>query len=600
MKAQDLLSAWRRRQKVLGHLVRLTVRTNPRVAAIILATLGVQSVAPALLATTQRWLVQATGLGVSAGLLVALLVGALAQTANTAGNRVQTNLRFEVEEKVDLVLGREIADITTTPSTVDHLESPEFLNRLAVLRKSSGRLASSCWTMVETAGSVAGLALSVALLVGIHPFLATMALLGIVPLMVAKRGQRAMDRIRDLNAEGKRQEERLHMLCVRPEPAKEVRICRNGWELSALADRLWRIGTRRETVAQLKASAWEAVGWSSYLLGFGASIAAVAMLCRAGQASTGDLVLVISLGSSLRIQIGMTVSGMTRLGAVGHIMGHYLWLRAFADSGEKASTAPPSRLAKGLRLRDVEFIYPGRGTPALSGVNLDLEAGSVIGLVGENGAGKSTLIKLLTGVYRPTRGTITVDGRPLTGIRPGAWFAKQSGAFQDFLQPQTTVMESIGIGDLEHLHDRAFVGSSAERAGADSVITQLPQGIDTQLGSLFGGVEPSIGQWQKLALARAAMREQPLLLVLDEPTAALDPQAEHELFERFAALASRAGRQCGAVTVLVSHRFSTVTMADHIVVLDRGTVVEQGTHAELIRAEGLYHELFTAQAKGYL
>jgi ATP-binding cassette subfamily B protein len=259
----------------------------------------------------------------------------------------------------------------------------------------------------------------------------------------------------------------------------------------------------------------------------------------------------------------------------------------------------PARLRDGIVVRQVSFAYPGSGRAVLDRVSLRLPAGKVVALVGENGAGKTTVIKLLSGFYRPDSGQILVDGVDLAQLPPHEWRRRVSAAFQDFAQLEFTAGETVGVADLPRLDDPAAVGAALARAGATSVVDGLPQGLGTQLGTRWeGGVDLSGGQWQKLALARGLMRDDPLLVVFDEPTAALDAQTEHALFERFAA-AARAGSAHGTVTLLVSHRFSTVRMADLIVVLDGGRVLESGSHAELMAAGGLYAELYRLQSRAY-
>ena len=221
----------------------------------------------------------------------------------------------------------------------------------------------------------------------------------------------------------------------------------------------------------------------------------------------------------------------------------------------------------------------------LDDVTLELPAGAVVALVGENGAGKSTLVKLLARMYAPASGRITVDGVDLQSIAVDEWRDRLAGAFQDFYRFEYPAQRTIGVGDLPRLDDQEAAGAAVTRAGAQDVIDRLADGLDTQLGAAWeGGAEVSFGQWQKLALARGFMRDSPLLLILDEPTAALDAETEHALFERFAA-AARAEADTGRVTVLVSHRFSTVRMADLIVVMDGARVVESGTHEELDRRQ---------------
>ncbi len=235
----------------------------------------------------------------------------------------------------------------------------------------------------------------------------------------------------------------------------------------------------------------------------------------------------------------------------------------------------------------------------LDDISLHLPAGAVVAVVGENGAGKSTLVKLLARMYAPSEGRITVDGVDLADINIEEWRACLAGAFQDFYRLELHAQETVGVGDLPRLDDRSATGAAVDRAGAQDVIERLAYGLETQLGpSWEEGTEVSFGQWQKLALARGFMRDAPLLLVLDEPTAALDAETEHALFERFAE-AARSHVDTGRVTVLVSHRFSTVRMADLIVVMDGAHVVEVGSHEELMALRGHYSELFGIQAAAY-
>jgi ATP-binding cassette subfamily B protein len=259
----------------------------------------------------------------------------------------------------------------------------------------------------------------------------------------------------------------------------------------------------------------------------------------------------------------------------------------------------PARLADGIVFDRVSFRYPGTDRWALRDVSFRIPAGSVIALVGENGAGKTTLVKLLCRMYELTGGRILVDGVDLSEIDVDAWRARLSAAFQDFARFELPALHAVGIGDLARADDGAAVRGALERAGANGVLDALPAGLDTQLGSRWeGGVDLSTGQWQKLALGRALMRRDPLVVFFDEPTASLDALAEHALFQRYAHEA-RSGASRGAVTVLVSHRFSTVRSADLILVVDGGGIAELGAHDELLRRAGLYAELYTMQARSY-
>jgi ATP-binding cassette subfamily B protein len=247
------------------------------------------------------------------------------------------------------------------------------------------------------------------------------------------------------------------------------------------------------------------------------------------------------------------------------------------------------------------FRYPGTDVDVLEHVDLELPSGSTVAFVGENGAGKSTLVKLLCRFYEPTGGRIEIDGVDLADIDPDDWRRRIAAGFQDFVKFELLARESVGVGDLPFLDDERAVRGAVERAAAGDVIQDLDQGLDSPIGrtQVGGGADLSGGQWQKLALARAMMRERPLLLILDEPTSALDAHAEHELFERYAQSARAVAEATGGIAIFVSHRFSTVRMADRIVVIDGGRVAEQGTHAELVAHGGIYAELFALQASAY-
>ncbi len=314
-----------------------------------------------------------------------------------------------------------------------------------------------------------------------------------------------------------------------------------------------------------------------------------------------DVVLVVVAGQRLSQYVAQTV------GELGFLRGVWLdaslrltWLEDYVAAHEERATAePPDRLVDGVRFEHVSFRYPGTERYALEDVDVSLPAGAVVAVVGENGAGKSTLVKLLAGMYRPSAGRITVDGIDLATMPTDAWRRRMAGAFQDFFRFELLARQSVGVGDHPRLDDEPSVATAVGRAGADDVVARLPSGLATQLGPTWDdGVEVSFGQWQKLALARGFMRDGPLVLVLDEPTAALDAETEHALFERYAGAAHETAAG-GRITVLVSHRFSTVRMADLIVVMDGAHVVEVGSHDELLARGGQYAELFTIQAAAY-
>jgi ATP-binding cassette, subfamily B, bacterial len=267
--------------------------------------------------------------------------------------------------------------------------------------------------------------------------------------------------------------------------------------------------------------------------------------------------------------------------------------------GEAPRALPPRAPLRGrphlLELRGVSFRYPGKDAWALHGVDLALAPGETLGLVGQNGAGKSTLVKLLLRLYDPTEGEILYGGVDLRDMDPADLRGRIGAVFQDFVRYQFSAAENIGLGDPARVEDRPRIVDAARRGGAAEVIEALPKGYDTVLGGWFeAGQELSSGQWQKLAVSRAFMRDGAEVLVLDEPTAAIDAEGEHELFERFRALAADRS------AIVISHRFSTVRLADRIAVLHGGRVAELGTHRELLQQGGRYAHLFQLQAQGYL
>jgi ATP-binding cassette subfamily B protein len=264
-------------------------------------------------------------------------------------------------------------------------------------------------------------------------------------------------------------------------------------------------------------------------------------------------------------------------------------------SPSPASPTPASVRERGIRFDDVGFRYPGRDDWALRHVSLFIPEGQSISLVGQNGAGKTTFIKLLTRLYRPTEGQISLDGKDLNDWDEAALRRRIGVVFQDFVQYQLTAGENVGLGSVADLNDSEQIQRAVHKGGADEVMASLKSGLATPLGRWFAeGVELSGGQWQKVALARAFMRERADILVLDEPTAALDAEAEHAVFERFRELTR------GKTSILISHRFPTVRMAERILVIERGTLIEEGSHAELVQKGGRYAQLFALQAEGYL
>ena len=381
-------------------------------------------------------------------------------------------------------------------------------------------------------------------------------------------------------------------------PGKEVRVTGIGERLARERRAAWESGNRPVASARLASAGWHTLAWTIFGAGY---VGAIVFVAYGMNAAVGDVLLTLAAGSRLSFYVGGTV------GEIGFLRGVWMdssrrlaWLEDYAASLAAASDLPaPQRLAEAIRFEHVSFAYPGTDRLVIDDVNLELPAGSVVAIVGENGAGKTTLVKLLAKMYEPTAGRILIDRTDLARIDAAEWRSRLAGAFQDFFRFEFQARHTVGVGDLPRLDDQAAVVAAVGRAGADDVVVRLRAGLDTQLGPTWpGGVDVSFGQWQKLALARGFMRDQPLVLVLDEPTAALDAETEHALFERYAG-AARQQEGGGRVTILVSHRFSTVRMADLIVVLDGASVAEFGTHEALMARRGQYAQLYNIQAAAY-
>jgi len=581
---------------LLRETTALTLRLARRPAIVLAVLTLAQAGVIAGLGISQRLLVDGGTAGDRDKVLLAVLLGATAYAVSATAGWVSGNLALYVVGRVRGGQNERLQRLISSIPTIGHLEHGPYIDRWNRIFQNSQAIAALPWSTLTTLVATAGLAVTVGLLISVSPVLALLALLG-VPLMLAARHANALLRdARDGNTETLRRERRLHDMCVEPEEAKEVMLSDGGVSLSRTADELWDQAAVREARARLTGAAWQAGAWILYAAGFAAALAHVASLIRAGRTTIGAAVLVVSLATQLQSQLRTVLDSLTEVAQAGHAVAHHAWLREYAAGQSRGGGPAPDR--GGITLRDVRFRYPGADRDTLRGLDLELPAGRTVAVVGANGAGKSTLIKLLTGVHEPTGGEIRAAGTPLREIAPAAWRGRLSGVYQDFAKLRLLVRETVGVGAVRHIRDRAAVAGAIDRAGAP-----YADGLDTRLGAAFGGIEPSLGQWQRFALARSLMREghgelPPLCVVLDEPSAALDPLAEHELFEHFVGQV-RAATEAGAVTVLVSHRFTTVRMADLIVVLDDGQVTEQGTHEQLMAAGGTYAELYRLQERAY-
>jgi len=505
-----------------------------------------------------------------------------------------------IQQLIQLQLANRIrADIIRKALTLDlaFFEHPDFYDRLQNARREGGYkpvdLINDSFQIVQNTITLISFAV---LLFRFSPWLVVILLLTSVPAFIAEtRFSEQGFRLLTRRAPETRQINYLARLLTEDSAAKEIKLFNLGETLLTRYVTLFEKFFREDKSLALKrAVAGFALGLIA-TLGFYGSYAWIVWNTLQGKISLGDMTLYLSIfrqGQSTFQAI---------LTAVGSIYENNLFMANFFDFlglepqmsravSRRRATVP---LSRGIEFVGVGFRYPGSDEWALRDVNLTIRPGEKIALVGHNGAGKTTLIKLLSRLYDPAEGMITIDGVDIRALDPLELRQRIGVIFQDFVHYHLPARENIGFGQIEAVNSLDRIVESARKSGAHDIIQDLPDGYDTMLGRWFrGGHELSMGQWQKIALARAFMRNAEIL-VLDEPTASVDAQTEYEIFRHFQKLTE------GKMAILISHRFSTVRMADRIVVIDEGRIAEIGSHEDLLRREGIYARLFGMQAEGY-
>jgi ATP-binding cassette, subfamily B, bacterial len=544
---------------------------------------------------TLRWVVLELGLVVTQ----ASLSRGLGLVRSVLGSRLGIDVNVSILERA-------------TALELRHFEDPEFYDKLSrARREASSRplsLVTESFSLVQNVLTLGGYAV---LLLRFSPWAVLILLLATIPATLAEmRYSKTAFRMRNWRSPESRRLMYLEYVLAHDEHAKEVKVFGLGslflGRYKELAERFFRedsrLATRRAVVTHLLSLLATLAFYGAYAL--------MAVLAAVGRLTLGSMTMYL-----LSFRNGQQAF-QSILNGIGSIYEHNLYMSnlfSYLDATEpapekaltRAEAAASSALKlpdvkreasaeRGIRLEGLSFRYPGQERWVLRDIDLFIPRGQSVALVGQNGSGKTTLVKLVTRLYTPTEGRVLLDGKELSLWDEQELISRFGVVFQDFNQYQLKLRENVGVGSVDHLGDEPRIERAVERGGAGAVVHSLAAGIETPLGRWFqDGVELSGGQWQKVALARGFMREQADILVLDEPTAALDAEAEHAVFDRFRSLAA------GRTTLIISHRFPTVRMADRILVLEDGRIAEDGTHAELLAKNQSYARLYKLQAEGY-
>jgi ATP-binding cassette subfamily B protein len=503
----------------------------------------------------------------------------------------QALLRAQLGQRVNVMILEKALTLE-----LRHFEDSEFYDRLTrARREASSRPLSLVMRTFGLAQNAIALLSFGAVLIRFSPWSVIVLLLAGLPAFVAEaKFSGDAFRLFRWRSPETRMQMYIETVLAREDHAKEVKLFGLGRRLLARYRNIFMGLYREDRALSIRRDSWGfALGLLGTLTLYGAYVW-IALATVHGAISLGHMTVYLGLfrqGQGAVSSILAAVGGMYEDNLYLSTLYEYLETPVAPPTGQITHGTHPE---DGIRFEQVSFSYPGAAEPTLRDINLHLPPGSSLALVGENGSGKTTLIKLLTRLYEPSSGRILLEGVDIRDWEQERLRGRIGVIFQDFTRYQLQVGENVGVGDELHFEDEARWREAAGKGRASDFIDELPRGYQTQLGKWFrDGQELSGGQWQKIALSRAFMRTQADVLVLDEPTAAMDARAEAEVFEHFRQLSK------GRITILISHRFSTVRMADQIAVLERGRIIEQGSHAELTALGGHYAQLFSLQARGY-
>ena len=609
-QTKPLRQQLRESSRLLRLAVRLAWRSSPRLALGILLLLAVQALLSPLQLVLTRAVIDraALDLGVlatdgDAGLAAQwpLVVWIILAAAGVAiGQLIQPFAATFQSMAGDRLTGYVTGQLIRAANRwhgIARFEDPALADDLQRARQTAARAGLSI--MVHGTELIVAMFTAVGLVVvllGLHPVAPLLLVVATIPLMMREwEYQYRTSRTLYFQTPETRRLMYARDMLLMPEPAKDVRLYDLGPFFRTQYDTIFT-GVA-ETINRLRRQLMASVALTNVLAAsaVGAVYVFIVWLVATGQRTPGDLALYGGAATMLQqrlVTVGANIGYLPLL--LGFLPSLFRVLEAPPDLPvpESPRSVPPS-VRKGITFEHVAFTYPDQSVPVLRDVSLHLGPHESVALVGHNGAGKTTLVKLLLRIYDPTDGRILLDGVDLREFDPAELRREMGVIFQDFVRYELTAGENIGLGQVSALHDASRLQAAAAKAGADTVVAALPNGLDTQLGRQCGGRELSGGEWQKLSLARAFMRDCSIL-VLDEPTAALDVQTEYEVYTRFHDLTR------DRTTLLISHRFSTVRMADRILYLADGRIREAGTHADLMSHHGEYARLYRLQAAQYL
>ena len=524
---------------------------------------------------------------------IGLAVGLIGAIANSFGEFAQQQLRDLLGNRLNLQLMNKAAGLELA-----YFEDPKFYDQLQRARNETGfRPIQVIQQLIALARQVTTI-ITLAFLILWFNWILVILLFLFAPLALylqAKYGRKSFD-MSNWQVPQMRQMMYYQLLLTYDQPAKEIKlfglapflITRYQALFTKLFNENRTLALRRSLTNGGLEILSNTVYWGTYLWIISQAVTR--------QISVGDLTLYTAIFMQLQLALSGVLASLSGLYEANLYLSN---LFGFLDLPQAPTIyhrvkAVPTSIQTGFELHNVSFSYPGSSANVLENVNLSIKPGEKLAVVGENGAGKTTLVKLLTRLYDPTAGNITLDGVDLQDYDLTSLRERISVVFQDFMCYYLPARENIGLGQIEGLNNDALIIAAAQKSGAHPILAGLPNGYNTLLGRWFeDGYQLSVGEWQKVALARAFMRENAFLLVLDEPTASLDAPTEYEIFQKFATLVANRS------ALLISHRFSTVRMADRIVVLQRGRIIEEGTHETLMALDGTYTQFFNMQAQGY-